>query len=137
MLRNLVLALAVVATAVHFAPAPSAHAQTKEIVGPSLIYTVDAGKVQVLATKEWQSASVRHQEKLLRYSLRIAYWRDHIPSDMRRVFDALGYPTGRVLSLPIGHTEEAWYYDQMSTPIRFRDGVLMNADTFEALRANR
>jgi len=137
MLRHLALALAVVTTAVMFTPAPSAYAQTKEIIGPSAIYSVDAGKVQLLATKEWQSASVRHQEKLLRYSLRIAYWRDHIPGDMRRVFDALGYPTGRVLSLPIGHTEEAWYYGQLSTPIRFRDGELVNADTFEAFRTRR
>ncbi len=135
MLRHLALALAVVTTAVLITSTPTAHAQTKDIIGPSLIYYVDAGKVQVLATKEWQSASVRHQEKLLRYALRIAYWRDHIPGDMRRVFDTLGYPTGRVLSQPIGHSEEAWYYGQLSTPIRFRDGVLMNADAFEALRS--
>src|SRR5215510_822458 len=82
----------------------------KTIVGPSRIFYADADTVLVLATKEWISASVRHQEKLLRTQLRLAYWRDHIPADMRGVFDALGYPTGRVLTTPVGHTEELWYY---------------------------
>ncbi|HEY6552338.1 MAG TPA: hypothetical protein VI669_03240, partial [Vicinamibacteria bacterium] len=114
MLRHLALALALVCLYLLAAPAPSALAQEKEIVGPSRIYFIDADTMRVLATKSWQSASVRHQEKLLRYALRLAYWRDRIPSDMRRDFDALGYPTGRVLSRPVGHVEEAWYYGQLS-----------------------
>ena len=138
MLRHLATTLlAVLFLAAPLLQAPGALAQTGEIVGPSRIYFVDADTVRILATKEWQSASVRHQEKLLRYALRIAYWRDRIPSDMRRVYDELGYPTGRVLSLPTGHTEEAWYYGQLSPPIRFRDGVLLNPDQVDALRSRR
>ena len=137
MLRHLALALALVCLSVLAAPTPSALAQEKEVVGPSRIYFLDADTVRVLATKSWQSASVRHQEKLLHHALRLAYWRDRIPSDMRRVFDALGYPTGRVLSRPMGHVEEAWYYGQLSAPLRFRDGVLLDAARFDALRSRR
>lgn len=119
---------------------PNAAAESDEmkaVVGPSQILYADADTVFFLATKEWVSNATRHQEKLLRTSLRLKYWRDHIGPDMRRVFDALGYPTGRVLSNPIGHTEEAWFYGQLSEPIRFRDGVLTSEDRFEALRRNR
>jgi len=137
MLRHFVSTLAVLALAVLVWPAAPARAQVKTIVGPSLIYYFDADSVYILAYKEWQSRSVRHQEKLLRHSLRLAYWRDHIPSDMRRVFDALGYPSGRVLSQPIGHVEEAWHYAQLGEPIRFRDGVLVNEDRFDKLRSRR
>ncbi|HEU4725311.1 MAG TPA: hypothetical protein VFU59_08445 [Candidatus Eisenbacteria bacterium] len=139
MRRHLASALVALVFAALLPHAPTARAQTepKTIVGPSVIYSMDAESVLVLATKEWQSASVRHQEKLLRHSLRLAYWRKHIPADMRRVFDELGYPTGRVLSQPIGHSEEAWYYGQLSPPIRFRDGVLVNADEFDRLRSRR
>jgi hypothetical protein len=52
---------------------------------------------------------------------------------MAMVFDALGYPTGRVLSQPAGHQEEWWYYGQLQPPLRFRDGVLLDRDRFEAL----
>ncbi len=137
MLRNLALALAATCLAVLVLPIPSALAQPKEVVGPSRIYFVDADTVRVLATKSWQSDSVRHQEKLLRHALRLAYWRERIPSDMRLVFDELGYPTGRVLSRPVGHVEEAWYYGQLSAPIRFRDGVLLDVARFDALRSRR
>jgi len=140
MLRHLaptaLLVLALASLSALGAPSP-ARAETKEIVGPSQIFYMDADTVFALASKEWISKSVRHQEKLLRYSLRINYWRNHIAPDMRRVFDALGYPTGRVLSQPTGHTEEAWYYGQLSPPIRFRDGALVNEDRFDALRAGR
>jgi hypothetical protein len=111
--------------------------ESKTIVGPSRIYFADADTVFALATKEWISGSVRHQEKLLRYSLRINYWRQHIPADMRRVFDDLGYPTGRVLALPTGHTEESWYYGQLTPPLRFRDGVLLDEDRFDTMREAR
>jgi hypothetical protein len=79
------------------------------------------------------SGSVRHQEKLLRQSVRMAYWRDHIPADMRMVFDALGYPTSRVLRTPVGHTEEWWYYGILEPPLRFLDGELIDTDRFESL----
>jgi hypothetical protein len=49
------------------------------------------------------------------------------------VFDALGYPTGRVLSQPVGHQEEWWYYGQLSPPLRFRDGELLDRARFESL----
>ncbi|MEK7316491.1 MAG: hypothetical protein AAB011_09940 [Candidatus Eisenbacteria bacterium] len=137
MLRHLALALAATCLAFLTTPAAPAFAQSKEVVGPSRIYFADADTMRVLATKSWQSDSVRHQEKLLRHSLRLAYWRDRIPSDMRRVFDELGYPTGRILARPVGHIEEAWYYGQLATPLRFRDGVLLDAARFEALRTRR
>ena len=133
MLRHLASTLALIAVLVLAWHAAPARAQMKTVVGPSLIYYFDADSVYILATKEWQSRAVRHQEKLLRHSLRLAYWRDHIPSDMRRVFDLLGYPTGRVLSQPIGHVEEAWHYGQLGEPIRFRDGVLVNEDRLDQL----
>jgi hypothetical protein len=127
------LALAIGFAGSALAPAASAQTPAKEIVGPARIYFVDADTVLALATKEWQSGAVRHQEKLLRTALRLKYWRDRIPSDMRMVFDALGYPTGRVLSQPMGHQEEWWYYSQLQPPLRFRDGVLLDRDRFEAL----
>ena len=107
----------------------------KTIVGPSRIFYADADTVFVLATKEWISGSVRHQEKLLRTQLRLEYWRNHIPADMRGVFDTLGYPTGRVLTTPVGHTEEFWYYGQLSAPVRFRDGVLQNPSRVDEILA--
>jgi len=137
MLRHLALALAATCLALLASPTPSASAQTKEVVGPSRIYFIDADSVRVLATKAWQSGAVRHQEKLLRHALRLAYWREHVPGDMRRVFDELGYPTGRVISRPVGHVEEAWYYGQLAAPLRFRDGVLLDVARYDALRSRR
>ena len=129
-----VLALTLVADPI----TPNASAETmKTIVGPSQIYYADSDTVLILATKEWISAATRHQEKLLRTALRLRYWREHIPADMRAVFDELGYPTGRVLTTPIGHTEELWYYGPLSVPVRFRDGVLVNPSQVEALSARR
>lgn len=140
MLRRLALTL-LAATCLASAPGtPRANAQAddmKTIVGPAQIYYADADTVLFLATKEWISKGVRHQEKLLRTQLRLAYWRDHIAPDMRRVFDTLGYPTGRVLTTPVGHTEELWYYGQLSAPVRFRDGVLQNASRVDEIRAGR
>jgi len=121
------------AFAIALVPALSAQAAEPTIVGPARIYLVDADSVFALATKAHQSPAVRHQEKLLRTALRLQYWRQHIPADMGMVFDVLGYPTGRVRSLPVGHEEEAWYYGQLQAPIRFRDGVLIDRDLFEAL----
>lgn len=102
-------------------------------VGPTRILLVDADSVLTIVGREWLSRSVRHQEKLLRYSVRMAYWRDHIPADMRMVFDALGYPTSRVLRTPVGHTEEWWYYGILDPPLRFLNGALIDTDRFESL----
>ena len=108
-------------------------AEATTFVGPTQILLMDADSVLVLVTREWLSASVRHQEKLLRTSVRMAYWRDHIPADMRMVFDALGYPANRVLHTPVGHTEEWWYYGLLDPPLRFRDGELIDTGRFEDL----
>jgi hypothetical protein len=110
--------------------APPQHS-VQMYVGPSQMLLVDADTVLVLESREWQAASVRHQEKLLRLALRMQYWRNHIPPDMRMVYDELGYPTGRVLLTPVGHTEEHWYYGQLDPPLVFRDGELQNPDLFE------
>ncbi len=107
------------------------------VVGPSQILYVDADTVFFLRSLDWQSANARHQEKLLLHSLRMRYWRARLPVDMRRVYDALGYPTGRVLLTPVGHTEEWWYYGQLNPPLRFRDGALLDRDRFESYQARR
>ena len=122
-----------VAAALLLVGSSPARAQTL-VVGPTDILLVDADSVKVVRTVEWLSLKTRHQEKLLLTSLRMRYWRDHIPSDMRMVFDALGYPTGRVLTTPVGHTEEWWYYGHLRPPLRFRDGILLDVDEFDALR---
>ena len=104
---------------------------TPAFVGPTQILFADADTVFFLRSREWWSDNVREQEKLLLRNLRIQYWRDHLPGDMRMVFESLGYPTGRVLLTPIGHTEEWWYYGQLEPPLRFRDGSLLDQDRFE------
>ncbi len=114
-------------------PPVPALAETTTFLGPTRILLVDADTVLTLVTREWLSASSRHQEKLLRHAIRMNYWRSHIAPDMRRVFDALGYPTNRVLYTPVGHTEEWWYYGQLSPPLRFRDGELIDTERFEDL----
>jgi hypothetical protein len=113
--------------------AAAARAQTVSLAGPTRIYLVDADSVFMVAAGNWQSTETRNQEKLLRYSLRLRYWRDHLPGEMRQVFDALGYPTGRVLLRPVGHEEEWWYYGQLQLPLRFRDGVLLDRDRLAAM----
>jgi hypothetical protein len=107
------------------------------VVGPSQIPYMDADSVYYLRSKEWWSGEVKHQEKLLLRSLRLKYWSEHLPSDMRLVFDKLGYPIGRVLLTPVKHTEEWWYYKLLDPPLRFRDGVLLNPDRFEAYLPQR
>jgi len=37
----------------------------------------------------------------------------------------------------VGHTEEWWYYGVLAPPLRFRDGVLLDQDRFDALRSER
>lgn len=106
-----------------------------QFVGPTQILFVDADSVYLLRSLEWNSSFVREQEKLLLHSLRMSYWRDHLPADMRTVFEALGYPVSRVLHTPVGHTEEWWSYRLLDPPLRFRDGVLIDTDRFEALRS--
>ena len=138
MLRK-TLAFAVLITALGFVLAPRlARCETPPtVVGPTQILYVDADSVLVLRTREWWSASVAHREKLLLYSLKMKYWRDHLPDDMRVVFDGLGYPTGRVILMPYGHTEEHWFYGPLGQPLRFRDGELLDRDRFDALRNGR
>lgn len=133
MLRHPILPLAALALTFALA-APPARAQM-DYVGPTQILLIEGDSVAVVRSAEWLSAYTRHQEKLLLTSLRMRFWRDHLPSDMRRVFDELGYPSGRVLLTPMGHTEEHWYYGQLLPPLRFRDGALLDEDRFDALRA--
>lgn len=106
-------------------------------VGPTQILFADADTVFVLRSKEWWSGNTREQEKLLLHNIRMHYWLVHIPSDMRTVFDRLGYPTGRVMLTPVGHTEEWWYYGQLSQPLRFRDGELLDWDRLDQLQSRR
>ncbi len=117
------------------ASVPRALATETTFVGPTAILLADADTVLLVRSKEWNSAAVSQQEKLLLHSIRMSYWRAHLPSDMRRVFDVLGYPIGRVLQTPVGHTEEWWYYGPHAPPLRFRDGDLIDTDRFEALRS--
>jgi hypothetical protein len=107
------------------------------VVGPSQILYMDADSVYYLRSQEWLSENVKHQEKLLLRGIRLRYWSEHIPPDMRAVFDALGYPASRVLLMPVGHTEEWWYYKLLDPPLRFRDGILLNRNRFEAYLAQR
>jgi hypothetical protein len=132
MLRHLAPLLGALAVIGLAAPA-SSEPPRPTTLGPTQILYMDADTVRILRTLEWHSANVRHQEKLLRNALRLAYWRDHLPPDMRQVFEELGYPTGRVLLTPIGHTEEWWYYDQLAPPLRFQDGALLDRDRFVEL----
>lgn len=129
MLRHPALLLGALALLVLGAAPPKPYDRT--YVGPTQLLFTDADTVLVLESREWQSANVLHQEKLLRRALRMQYWRTHIAPDMRMVYDALGYPTGRVLFTPVGHTEEHWYYGQLNPPLVFRDGALQNPDLFE------
>jgi len=130
MTRHLALLLGLAALVLLGAPS-RASAQTTTFLGPTRILLVDADTVLTVVTREWLSAATRNQEKLLRYGVRMKYWSENLPPDMRLVYHALGYPTGRVLLTPIGHTEEWWYYGVMAPPLRFRDGELLDTDRFE------
>ena len=131
--RRLALLLGVLALIFLSAPASQAQAETTTFVGPTRILLLDQDTVLTVVTREWLSAATRNQEKLLRRGVRMKYWREHLPSDMRMVFDALGYPLSRVQHLPVGHTEEWWYYGILDPPLRFRDGELLDTDRFEDL----
>jgi len=117
------------------AMSPSPGAPT--VVGPSQILYMDADSVYYIRSQEWWSANVKHQEKLLLRGVRLRYWSEHLPADMRLVYDSLGYPVSRVLLTPVGHAEEWWYYKLLDPPLRFRDGILLNPDLFEAYLARR
>lgn len=116
--------------------APAFAEPATQFVGPTQILFVDADSVYWLRSAEWNSEYVRNQEKVLLHSLRMKYWRNHLPPDMRRVFDTLGYPVGRVIHTPVGHVEEWWTYRLLDPPLRFRDGELLDTDRFEALRSH-
>ncbi|HXF59192.1 MAG TPA: hypothetical protein VN539_05165 [Candidatus Saccharimonadales bacterium] len=131
--RRLALLLGVAALLLLGAPPSRAFADATTFVGPTRILLVDADTVLTVVTREWLSAATRNQEKLLRHGVRMRFWREHIPADMRMVFDALGYPSSRVQYLPVGHTEEWWYYGLLDPPLRFRDGQLLDTDRFERL----
>lgn len=137
MLRHLVLLL-ILFSAISISPAAKAAmsattpSQLPTVVGPNAILYVDADSIYYIRSVEWWSKNVRHQEKLLLTSIRMKYWADHLPADMAFVFDQLGFPTGRVLLTPVGHAEEWWYYSQMSPPLRFRDGILLDPDRLAA-----
>lgn len=119
------LALGIPAAAIAAPPPPT-------VVGPTQILYMDADTIFYLRSVQWWSGNVRHQEKLLLHNIRMQYWSEHLPPDMRHVFEELSFPTGRLLLTPVGHTEELWYYGQLDVPLRFRDGVLLNPDRFEA-----
>jgi hypothetical protein len=133
MLRLRALLLGALALTIVGAGPPPPVPYVRSYVGPTAMLLSDADSVLVLATEQWQSPRYRDQEKLLRTELRMTYWRDHLPSAMRRVFDTLGYPTGRLLLTPVGHSEEEWFYGQLSPPLVFRDGVLQNPDRLDQL----
>lgn len=133
MLRLRVLLLCALALVLLGAGAPESKPYAQTYVGPTDILFADADTIFLLRSLDWHSANARHQDKLLLNKLRMWYWLENIPADMRRVFDALGYPTGRLLLTPMGHTEEHWFYGQLAPPLVFRDGVLMNPDRFEAM----
>lgn len=105
------------------------------VVGPDMILFVDADSVYYLRSQEWWSANVKHQEKLLLRGLRLKYWSEHLPPDMRLVYKTIGYPVSRVLLTPVGHSEEWWYFKLLDPPLRFRDGILLDPDRFEAYLA--
>jgi hypothetical protein len=138
-IRHNIAVLAAVAALTLLGPGRPAPARAAEppvkYVGPTQILFLDADSVYWLRSAEWNSAYVRNQEKVLLHSLRMTYWRTHLPSDMRRVFDALGYPVCRVIHTPVGHVEEWWTYRLLDPPLRFRDGELLDSDRFEALRS--
>jgi hypothetical protein len=115
--------------------APPPEAPT--VVGPSQILYMDADSVYFLRSEAWWSEKVKHEEKLLLRALRLKYWSEHLPPDMSLVYRSLGYPISRVLLTPVGHSEELWYYKMLDPPLRFRDGILLNPDRFEAFLARR
>jgi hypothetical protein len=133
MLRLRVLLPCALALLLLGAAPPEPRPYFQSYVGPTDILFADADTVFLLRSLEWHSANARHQDKLLHNKLRMWYWLQNIPADQRRVFEALGYPTGRVLLTPVGHTEERWYYGQLAPPLVFRDGVLTNPDLLERM----
>jgi len=133
MSRHLALLLGLAALLALGASPSRVFADTTTLLGPTRILLVDADTVLTMVTNEWLSAGTRNQEKLLRHGVRMAYWRAHIPPDMRMVYDGLGYPLNRVIHTPVGHTEEWWYYGILDPPLRFRDGELIDTDRFQDL----
>jgi hypothetical protein len=115
--------------------APQPQPYTTTYVGPTGVLLADADSTLYYRTKQWVSGDAREQDKLLLMPIRMSYWRNHLPAEMRMVFDGLGYPTGRVRLTPVGHTEEWWYYGPLNAPLRFRDGALLDRKLFDEYRA--
>jgi hypothetical protein len=106
-------------------------------VGPTMMLFGYSDSTWIRRADQWNTDSTNNYEKMLWTDLKMRFWHDHLPSDMRMVFDTLGYPTGRVLLTPVGHTEELWYYSQNARPLRFVDGALVNPAQFEAFQQHR
>ncbi len=118
-------------------PPPSPYSYQWKYVGPVLMLFSYADTTWDQRSSQWNTDSTNDYEKMLWTDIKMRFWRDHISDDQRLVFDTLGYPTGRVLLTPVGHTEELWYYSQTSAPLRFVDGALRNPNQFEAFQNRR
>jgi hypothetical protein len=116
---------------------PASQAYRWSYVGPQMMLFAYADSTLALRAKQWNTDSTNDYEKMLWVDIKMRFWRDHLPDDMRFAYDALGYPSGRVLLTPVGHKEELWYYSQHGPPLRFRDGVLMNRGVYQALTSRR
>jgi hypothetical protein len=116
---------------------PSPATGNYKYVGPTMMLFGYSDSTWIHRADQWNTDSTNDYEKMLWTDLKMRFWHDHLPSDMRMVFDTLGYPSGRVLLTPVGHTEELWYYSQNARPLRFVDGVLANPAQFEAFLQHR
>lgn len=119
-------------------PPPSPYSYQWKYVGPVLmLFAPNSDTTWDRRSAQWNTDSTNDYEKMLWTGLKMRFWRNHISDDQRLVFDTLGYPSGRVLLTPVGHTAELWYYSQMAPPLRFVDGNLENPDQFDTFQSLR